>query len=216
LALAVVLAIGMSFVPALAQESAKPSDERLSLLESAVELRADTGLPTYSERVSPSKRFYQERFLPELNNRLSYMSNIDLVTIPGQSLNEHLGFEMLQDDTQRNVERAARDSLSDFMLEETSLRKVMAAIERRAGRGGGGGGEKIRRAGSAKFDVGFSSGLPVLKMDYLLRGSTLSFAVKTTGHTEIEYKRSGFSRTRMKAVYSPIAEWYSVNCLIAF
>jgi len=218
LILAAVLVIGSSLAPALAQERSRPSDERPSLLESAVELRADSGLPVYSERVSPSKRFYQERFLPELNNRLGYMSNLDLVTIPGQSLNEHLRFEALQDDTQSNIEKAARDSFSDFMLEETSLRKVMAAIERRAGRGGGGGGggEKTRRAGGAKFDVGFSSGLPVLKMDYLLRGSTLSFAVKTTGHTEIEYKRSGFSRTRMKAVYSPIAEWYSVSCLVAF
>lgn len=212
LVLAAVLVIGTS--PALAQERSKPSDERPALLESAVELRADTA-STYTDRISPSKRFYQERFLPELSNRLGYMGTVDLITIPGQSLNEHLLYETLQDDTQRSIERAARDSLSDFLLEETSLRKVMDAIERRAGRGGG-GGEKVRRAGTAKFDVGISSGLPVLEMDYLLRKSTLTFKVKTTGHTSIQYKRSGFSRTRMQAVFNPIEDWYGVSCLVSF
>lgn len=217
LALAVVLLAGLVVAtPNTEAEEAKGSrvDPRASLRESARTFQASSGDAAFLN--DGGRHGFYSRLIPQMNRRLGQIGPVDLVTIPGQSINDHIFYERLHRSTQRNLEKATLQAMEGYLLEETSLRGVVSRIEQKFG---GGKKEKAgarRRAGTTRFDVRFSSGLPVLEVGHRLNAANLNFRLHATGRTTIEFHRSTFDRAKVVADLNPVDGDYQINCLFDF
>jgi hypothetical protein len=184
------------------------AEDRLNI-QSAVRYHWKSALP------ESSPGFWDERFLPAVEHRMSHLSAIHLQRSVSGSLTDDLFYDIATHEARRGLERATRMAFETMLLEETSIGRLHDRIVNRANRvkretsGEGGGKSRF------DFDLGISHSLPRFEMSYSLDKADLNLRVDYDGLAQLEFRPLN-TRSRVWARYDPWDDRYSLGCRLEF
>lgn len=163
--------------------------------------------------IRPGGNFLETDLVRRLSHQLEPVAPLQPVVAP-TSTSEFIDHPLLQhvtDSARLRAERGTRRALSNFLLEATSLDKLVFTVKRKGSKGLGG------VAGNAmKFGVGVYHGRPRLEMRYLTGPATLRLRVDAFGGAGIEVNHSRRSYSRCYIGYDNIDHEYDVAYRFSF
>jgi hypothetical protein len=165
-------------------------------------------------RVTPTKQFFQGRFLSEVNNQLKQAGQIvDLVATPAMLMADHPMLDEYTKRAQSQFERATREAVKDYLLEETTLRRVTEFFERRSGRSSA---QEGRRTNHVAFGLGIYHSVPQLVMRYRLSNAAIKLRLGVEGTTKVDFWTSSMTHTHVSAAYDASRQKYGLSYNISF
>lgn len=152
---------------------------------------------------------FQSRLVDNVNRHFQKIGSSDLAVFPGQSLVDHVHFMETTARTRRGFERATVRAFRSYVLEETTLRRLVESYDR---------GPLIPDRGrGVVFDVGISHGAPKLFLKSRLDSGVLRFSLNARAAVSMEYRNNRMlTRTRVAANVDPRRQRYAVYCLFGF
>ncbi len=109
-------------------------------------------------------------------------------------------------------QRATRDAIRDYLLEETTLRRVAQFFERRSA----GSSVRERKAGDVSFGLGVYGSEPQLVMRYRMSNSSIKLRLGIEGSAKLDFRSSRMTNTHVVAGYDPSREQYGLSYRLDF
>jgi len=197
--------------PAMAGEYSKLSLRDGEFPDPALTVIQQTADPEF--RVARTKQFFRGHFLPEVTSQLKRVAMIvDLVATPTMSMSQHPMSDEYTRRARSQFQRATRDAIRDYLLEETTLRRVTQFFERRSA----GSSAQGRKAGTVAFGLGVYGSEPQLVMRYRMSNSSIKLRLGIEGSAKLDFRTSRMTNTHVVAGYDPSREQYGLSYRLDF
>lgn len=169
-------------------------------------------------RIDPRRSFLRDHLMPRIGQQLDKLGPLDEARIPGRWPEDRAYAERLGARTRDVVRHAAGKAMRDFLLEETTLSRVMTSLESVAERVEDRAPRVVSRPGAGfKLDLAIAHGAPQLLLGRSLGSGSLRFSLGSRGDVGVRLRRyRPGHRTGMVAKLDPARERYTVSCSLGF
>lgn len=193
--------------------TARPFDvDRVSMVDESARLRRPIGR---------NGHFYRAELLPRLESRLGDMIPPEAAPILGDELQDNALYEDFADLARSQAERGTRNAVRDYLLETTSLSRVVewarghGRHDDATGEFEGGAGRPAERRRS-DVDLRISGGMPKLRLSYRAGEGEVHVGFSLRGTADVSFAHPRLHHLRFGAGWNPGEERVDLGCRLGF
>lgn len=153
-------------------------------------------------------RFLDGYLMPKLSRQMDLIAPAHPVVDSSAELVDYVLYDDLTGSAERRARKGAKQALESYVIETTSLRRLVGSVEQWKGPG----------ASRKAFDVGLGVAhwLPQVELRYRTAASSLRLRLGLHGQAGVTFGHSSLTKTRIYVGYDFEDEAYGLNFRLGF